>query len=262
MITAAEAIAYARSRIGTPYGSKPGQLDCINLIKDIIRNCPGGQKKYTDAGTASLWASYNSSGKYKHLVMRKENTDGARAGMLIFKGQPLGRDGQPHHVGIVTEIGTVVHASSTMGAVVETPIEASWTLLGVSRYIEDSTTVPQNQEDTMEAPKTPYRAIVTGPEGAHDVFLRRGPGKDCDWFQRVPIGAEITVISEFPDWAFIQWDTYTGYMAAEFIRPEPEEDAGEDPADNLPAGWFEDPSFVSESGSVIKLVGRWRIAMD
>ena len=53
MIRASDAIAAARALISTPYS----ELDCINLIKKIIRTAPGGVKGYQTAGTASLWAS-------------------------------------------------------------------------------------------------------------------------------------------------------------------------------------------------------------
>ena len=39
MIKAEDAIAKARELIGTPYGTGAGQLDCINLVKKIIREC-------------------------------------------------------------------------------------------------------------------------------------------------------------------------------------------------------------------------------
>ena len=45
MIKAEDAIAKARELIGTPYGTGEGQLDCINLVKKIIRECPGGVKR-------------------------------------------------------------------------------------------------------------------------------------------------------------------------------------------------------------------------
>jgi len=133
MIRHDEAIRIARGLIGTPYGSGKEELDCINLIKRIIRRANGGIAGYTTAGTNSLWDSYNSRGKYRHLVWRQEGIEGAKAGMLAFK-----RDGSDvHHVGIVTEAGTVVHASSVYGKTVETPLSErdGWNLLGKHRYI-------------------------------------------------------------------------------------------------------------------------------
>ena len=53
MIKTSEAIRTARALIGTPYS----ELDCINLIKKVIRTAPGGDKKYTTAGTNDLWNS-------------------------------------------------------------------------------------------------------------------------------------------------------------------------------------------------------------
>lgn len=130
MIRYQDAIAIARSLIGTPYG----ELDCINLIKKVIRTAPGGVKNYTTAGTNSLWKSYLMSKKYKDLIWRQEGLEGARAGMLVFKA--TGDD--VHHVGIVTEQGTVVHASSIKGYTTETPLveEDGWMLIAIHRYID------------------------------------------------------------------------------------------------------------------------------
>ena len=59
MIKAKDAIEKARSLIGTPYK----ELDCINLIKKVIRTSPGGVSNYTTAGTNTLWKSYDASPK-------------------------------------------------------------------------------------------------------------------------------------------------------------------------------------------------------
>ena len=99
MVKTKDAIALARSLIGTPYA----ELDCINLIKKVIRDAPGGVKTYTTAGTNALWDSYDMSAKYRDLTWRQEGLDGAQAGMLAFKA-----DGEDvHHVGLVTDGGTV-----------------------------------------------------------------------------------------------------------------------------------------------------------
>lgn len=50
MIKAQDAISAARALIGTPYS----ELDCINLIKRVIRTAPGGVPLYTTAGTNAL----------------------------------------------------------------------------------------------------------------------------------------------------------------------------------------------------------------
>ena len=128
MIRTKDAIAEARALLGTPYA----QLDCINLIKKVIRDCPGGEADYTTAGTNALWNSYGASAKYRDLTWRQEGTAGARAGMLAFK-----RSGADvHHVGLVTGAGTVVHASSAAGETVETALDGTWDLLAAHRYIE------------------------------------------------------------------------------------------------------------------------------
>ena len=50
MIKTQDAISAARALLCTPYRS----LDCINLIKRVIRTAPGGVPWYTTAGTNAL----------------------------------------------------------------------------------------------------------------------------------------------------------------------------------------------------------------
>ena len=74
MIKANEAIRTARGLIGTPYS----ELDCINLIKKVIRTAPGGDKNYTTAGTNDLWNSDSKSAKYRDLTWKQEGISGAQ----------------------------------------------------------------------------------------------------------------------------------------------------------------------------------------
>lgn len=127
MIKAHDAIRSAQARIGTPYS----KLDCIALIRDVIKCSAGGVPDYRCEGTNWLWRSINNSSKYRHLIWRQEGIEGARGGMLAFK-----RSGDDiHHVGLVTDVGTVIHSSSVSGCVVETPLDSSWDLLGQHKYI-------------------------------------------------------------------------------------------------------------------------------
>ena len=50
MIRTEDAINTARALLGTPYS----RLDCIGLIKRVIRTAPGGHTAYTTAGTNTL----------------------------------------------------------------------------------------------------------------------------------------------------------------------------------------------------------------
>ncbi len=128
MIAYRDAIRTARKLLGTPYA----KMDCIALIRAVIRRSPGGVKNYRCAGTNWLWRSIENSGRYRHLLWQEESTKGARAGLLAFK-----RAGDNvHHVGLVTERGTVIHASSEKGCVVETELDDAWSLLGRHRYID------------------------------------------------------------------------------------------------------------------------------
>ena len=125
MIKTSEAIRAARALIGTPYS----ELDCINLIKKVIRTAPGGDKNYTTAGTNDLWNSDSKSAKYRDLTWKQEGISGAKAGMLAFMGVGTG---DVNHTGLVTERGTVLHSSKSRGCVVETELteKNGWNGLG------------------------------------------------------------------------------------------------------------------------------------
>lgn len=146
MIKARDAIRSAQARIGTPYGT----MDCIALIRDVIKRSAGGVADYRCEGTNWLWKSIGNSGKYKHLIWRQDGLEGARGGMLAFK-----RDGDNvHHVGLVTGYGTVIHSSSVTGCVVETQLDSSWDCLGQHRYIELLADPEPLPEETTTVPDT------------------------------------------------------------------------------------------------------------
>ena len=146
MIKARDAIGEARRLLGTPYS----RMDCIGLIRAVIRACPGGIKDYRCQGTNWLWRSIENASKYRHLVWRQEGIAGAKPGMLAFK-----RKGEDiHHIGLVTGDGTVIHSSSARGCVVETALDDSWHLLGKHKYIgvDEAAGVQEDAEPETEAP--------------------------------------------------------------------------------------------------------------
>lgn len=157
-VTWQEAVRAARALSGTQYG----EMDCINLVKRVIRTAEGGVPGYTTAGTNSLWKSFGMAGKYRDITWRQEGLAGARAGMLAFKRK--GSD--VHHVGIVTDKGTVIHASSAHGETVETPLAQSegWNLLAVHRHIA----VDEEEAAVMKP------AAVTIIDSAQNVFVPVG----------------------------------------------------------------------------------------
>lgn len=185
-ILAKVAIAAARSLIGTPYA----QMDCINLIKKMIRIAPGGEKSYTIAGTNALWRSYDLSGKYRDLTWRQEGLLGAKAGMVAFKAR--GTDWR--HVGLVTGEGTVIHSSSTQGGrgVVETPLvaEENWTHLAIHRMIETGEKAANAQEEMRTVL---YQAMVATKSGPLNLRQAAVDGKVIG---KIPKGAMVDVYSQ------------------------------------------------------------------
>jgi hypothetical protein len=228
MVKAGDAIAAARALIGTPYS----ELDCINLIKKVIRTAPGGVPGYTTAGTNTLWDSINSSAKYRDLTERHEGIAGIPAGALPFKRYGTDRE---DHVGIATGEGTVIHSSSVKGRVVETPLTASegWDCWGIHRYIETVQTATERQE---EAVSVSYKMQVYikkkdgKPDEAGTLNVRNEPSKNGTRIGRVGHGAVVTVQAEAPNgWKYITYgDGGSGYVDGSFLIPyeEPEVNEG------------------------------------
>ena len=164
MIKASDAIRTARILLGTPYK----EMDCMALIRAVIKRSAGGVSDYRCEGTNWLWKSIGNYGKYKHLTARWESIDGAKPGMLAFKR----RGDDVHHVGLVTEAGTAIHSSSVSGCVVETPLDGSWHCLGRHRYIEVDEKVYVDL--TEAAPEIHEPVGGTGPKGTTALIREDG----------------------------------------------------------------------------------------
>lgn len=204
-----DAIAAARALIGTPYS----ELDCIGLIVRVIRTTPGGKADYRTAGTNTLWRSAEASAKYRDLTWRQEGISGALAGMLAFK-----RSGDNvHHVGLVTERGTVIHSSSAKGCVVETALDDTWQLLAIHRYIKAAGETEESEENAVQ---TYNMQVVLSDEGS-TLNVRNEPGKGGDRIGRLSHGAVVTVLAEFDNgWRFVTYgDGASGYVDGSFLQP-------------------------------------------
>ena len=245
MIKTQDAIDTARALIGTPYS----ELDCINLIKRVIRTAPGGVPWYTTAGTNALWASYISSDKYRDIIWRQEGITGARAGMLALKKH----GGDVHHVGLVTGEGTVIHSSSAAGRVVETALDESWHLLAQHRYIEVAASAAET-EGTMDVL---YQAVVNTARDPLNV--RDSPDASGRKIGELPRGTMVDVLAEPCDgWAYIRAGSVSGYASAAYLARVEVVSAGDaQEADEEPY-----TTIRREDGTVIRLAGRWAVLED
>lgn len=245
MIKAQDAISTARALIGTPYAD----LDCINLIKRVIRSAPGGVPWYTTAGTNALWASANASAKYRDLVWRQDGIAGAAAGMLAFK-----RHGSDvHHAGLVTERGTVIHSSSAAGRVVETALDGSWDLLAQHRYIE----VAAAAAETEAIMDVLYQAVV---HTARDPLnVRDAPDAGGRKIGEIDRGVTVDVLAEpCEGWLYVRADALTGYASSAYLARVEVVSAGDAPvADVEPY-----TTIRREDGATIRLYGRWCVLVD
>ena len=199
MISTDEAIRTARGLIGTPYD----KLDCINLIKKVIRTAPGGDKNYTTAGTNALWDSYDKTGKYRDLIWRQAGISGAKPGMLAFMGVGTG---DVNHTGLVTQRGTVIHSSKSRGCVVETELteKRGWNGLGVHRLIA------VDGEETADSDEG--ESVTVCAQGG--LRMRKKPkGR---YMQMIPDGTQLAVLEEKDGWLRVEYRGFTGWVSGEY----------------------------------------------
>ena len=251
MIETSEAIRTARALIGTPYS----ELDCINLIKKVIRTAPGGDKNYTTAGTNDLWCSDSKSAKYRDLTWKQESISGAKAGMLAFMGVGTG---DVSHTGLVTEQGTVIHSSKSRGGVVETEItdKSLWNGLGKHRMIA---VYDDNEEggDTMFGNAT----VKTQKAGSY-VNLREGASTRAAVIGKVYDGERVNVLREAgTGWIYAKTQAGAeGYMSADYIV---EDAPGADDAEDGGGEEIASTTTLTDgNGAYVTLLGRWKITND
>ena len=254
MIETSEAIRTARELIGTAYS----ELDCINLIKKVIRTAPGGDKSYTTAGTNDLWNSVDSAPKYRDLTWRQEGISGARPGMLAFMGVGTG---DVSHVGLVTEKGTVLHSSKSRGCVVETALteKNGWNGLGKHRMIAV-------YDDNEEGGETMFgNATVSVTSGY--LNIREGASAKSKVIAKAENGTRVNVIREAggTGWVFGKLESgEAGYMSGEYLledeNAEEKSTNAEETAEN--ADEASTTTLRRSDGVYITLAGKWEIAED
>lgn len=166
-----------------------------------------------------------------------------------------------HHAGIVTDVGTVIHSSSTQGGrgVVETLLSSSegWNLLGIHRYIE----VAEGAAESEETAVVIYKAQVWitkkdgEPNESGTLNVRNEPSKNGDRIGRIGHGAVVTVQAEYENgWKFISYgDNSSGYVDGSFLAPyeEPEVEEGNE-AESL-------VTIVDSVGHMFKTVGDFKV---
>lgn len=254
MIDATTAIRAARALIGTPYS----ELDCINLIKKVIRTAPGGDKNYTTAGTNELWNSFDSVPKYRHLIWRQTGISGAKPGMLAFMGVGTG---DVSHTGLVTERGTAIHSSKSRGGVVETALteKAGWNGLGVHRMIAVC-------DDSEEGGETMFGNATVNITSGY-LNIREGASTRSKVIAKAENGARVNIIREAggTGWVFGKLESgEAGYMSGAYLledeNTEEKSTNAEEKTENAEEATT--TSLRRSDGVYITLAGKWEIAED
>ena len=138
--------------------------------------------------------------------------------------------------------------------VVETPLDGSWNLLGIHRYIEAAST--SEEEEGEEAML--YQAVVTTERDP--LRVRDAPGTQGRVLGSVPRGEVVDVLADNGDgWLRIRYGDLVGYASGAYLTRVPEEDSG----DTDKGGCAARTTLEREAdGARITLCGVWRLAGD
>lgn len=178
----------------------------------------------------------------------------AQAGMLAFK-----RSGEDvHHVGLVTDEGTVIHSSSVKGKVVETALDCSWHLLAVHRYIEVSGE-EQSPSPTGGTDMESYKAVVRLENENSTLNVRNEPGTGGDIIGRLGHGAVVTVQAEFDNgWKYIAYgESGVGYVSGAYLAQMDEAPAQTENIITVSG----EVTIIDDAGNTFRPVGGWRVML-
>ncbi len=160
----------------------------------------------------------------------------ARPGMIAFKAREPNEKGYAlpekyrqggksytgdvrdyYHVGLVDASGAqVLNAQSSETGFVSSALTArnGWDYVGYGLHIDygDEDTTPKQEEGTT----TMEKATVTASSGT-TVNMRVKPSITSNLVERVPVGAEVDVVSRGSEWSMVKYDGLTGYMMSRYL---------------------------------------------
>ena len=178
--------------------------------------------------------------------------------MLIFMGVGTG---DVDHVGLVTDVGTVLHSSKSRGCVVETALteKNGWNGLGKHRMIAV-------YDDNEEGGETMFgNATVSVTSGY--LNIREGASAKSKVIAKAETGTRVNVIREAggTGWVFGKLESgEAGYMSGEYLledeNAEEKSTNAEETAEN--ADEASTTTLRRSDGVYITLAGKWEIAED
>lgn len=195
-----------------------GKCDCIGLIIGAWRL--GGQKW--------LW-THGSNYAARRLTNGLGYDQPLRLGDLVYKAREPGENGYDlpsnyqkdadqrdyYHVGVVTRESPleITHCTGVPGGIKIDTKRGQWHYSGQFSKLKEAEPVSEKQ-------------MAVSAENGKPVNLRQGPGTSYAVIASVPVGAEVTVLTDKDGWAYIRYGAKQGYMMDSFLRDMPEEPVG------------------------------------
>ena len=211
--------AYERGHDGSD-----GKCDCIGLIKGSLRR--GGVTPKGLKGT-------NYAARYTIQGFRKiSNVQDLKLGSVVLKAVEPGdqyydlpdeyKQGGANyngdlldynHIGVVTRLTPLEITHMTSPTAKKDEKLGKWKYTG---WLPQVDTEPGPGPDPDPPTPAEDKAKVWAPSGK-TVNMRKGPSTSKALVERVPIGAEVTVLEKEPDWCQVKWKNFVGWMMTQFL---------------------------------------------
>lgn len=208
--------SYLKGHSGTD-----GYCDCIGLVIGALRRC--GVPWTGTHGTN--WAARNAVTDLRPITVASALT----LGDLVFRSfhpwdsdwsLPSAYASDPdqmdyYHVGVVTSVSPLVITHMTSPSIRRDTSLSRWSHTARLLCLSD----PQSKGD---APL--MYAIVTSEDG-NAVKLRPTPDTSHPYLEKLPVGTQVSVLSQSPDWTHVMAGTRIGYIMTKFLSFEDKEKA-------------------------------------
>lgn len=225
-------IEVAESYLGTPYGTKKGQLDCNELARAVFRKFGYELKDPSsedgrDLFNKGLAEKIDKSATVSQIVKK------LKKGMLVFWSSTAASKSrflQIHHVSIYDEGGYSFEASSSKGKTVRRSLweSSQWQIVLIADAISLLKPLAENDQGTTGGTADYTRAIKYSYKTTANVNFRKTPSTKETPYLTFKKGIELTYMGQTGDWVKVYYASKVGYVHKKYVTPMAYMSVGED----------------------------------
>ena len=203
--------------------------DCIGMVKYGLK-----KNGVTLTTTGTNWTVRHQVDNLKKITSH----DVLKFGSLVFKSRAPGEEGYNLptryrkgesdsngdyndycHVGVVKSVSPlrIIHMTSPTAKTDSTIGKWKWVADMKEQYISGGSTPTPTPEPEPTPTPVQEKAVVVADKGSY-VKMRANPSTGCRLYDEVPIGAQVTIVTQGYEWTRINYGRRKGwYMMTKFL---------------------------------------------